>query len=194
MKRLIWSAGAFALGITVTGCFPRATPPTDPFYQAILAEQPEHPIARYSVGQGLLNDGQFEKAVEHFKQSVRLQPGSANAWQSLGKAQLETGDYSAAGRSFERALELGAGNNARIGLASTLIMQGSLNQAEAHLAIVERDGASAITLRLRGDLAYARALPSVALDFYRQSLAISPNQPDISKRTRDLERFLASRP
>jgi imidazolonepropionase-like amidohydrolase len=71
-------------------------------------------VAINSAGYRLLRAGNVDTAAEVFALNAGAFPESANAWDSLGEAQLERGDRERAIESYQRSLELDPDNdNAR---------------------------------------------------------------------------------
>lgn len=81
-------------------------------YRAL--EEPSPDLARYlegrinSQGYSLLGDGDVQGAIEAFRRNTELFPESANTYDSLGEAYLESGDRETAIRLYRRALEVDA--------------------------------------------------------------------------------------
>ncbi|WOO42140.1 tetratricopeptide repeat protein [Rubellicoccus peritrichatus] len=69
-------------------------------------KDPNNPLFRFSLGQALFNDGQFEEAAEH----LTFCSNSRDDWMLprilLGKALIETGNDTEARPYLEKALEL----------------------------------------------------------------------------------------
>lgn len=89
--------------------------PVDEFIAAFDAEWEREP-RRYDFGRAeslvngygyeLLGEDRAEEAVDVFRLNVRNHPASANAHDSLGEAQLASGDRAAALASYRRVLEI----------------------------------------------------------------------------------------
>ncbi len=171
--------------------------PLDPFYEAVLRAQPGHAGALYLQGGRLIDLGQFDDAEIYFARMTRVAPAEPTGWVGLGHAQLEQNKSAAAERSFRHALTLGGGTvaiQAELGLISALILQGRELPAEERLSQLEqRQGESASTRRLRGDLAFIRGDLPLAAEHYRLSLQEQPQQLAIRDRLQDIDRFLAVR-
>jgi len=61
------------------------------------------------LGYEMLQKGKTQDAVEIFRINVRLHPGYANGYDSLGEAYLKTGDKKEARKAYEKALKLDPG-------------------------------------------------------------------------------------
>jgi tetratricopeptide (TPR) repeat protein len=54
--------------------------------RAVLAENPEHLEATYSLGMLSMQSNQYEKAIERFKRVLELDANRTEVWQSIGQA------------------------------------------------------------------------------------------------------------
>lgn len=76
-----------------------------------LAKDPNNPLFRFSLGQALFNEGQFEESIEH----LTFCANSRDDWMLprilLGKALIETGNESEARTHLEKAHELAIAQN-----------------------------------------------------------------------------------
>ncbi len=171
-------------------------PTPDPFYDAVLEARPDHTGALFLQGQRMIDQGNFQDAEAYFKRLTRAAPGQAMGWIGLGQARLEDRRASAAERAFRQAMALEGETlaQAHIGLISSLLLQGQTEAADAELGRYEqREGVSAATMRLRGDLAFLLNQFAEAVEHYQASLGEDPQQPAIRERLADLQRFLARR-
>jgi CubicO group peptidase (beta-lactamase class C family) len=82
------------------------------WYTAKHREEPKalEPGHLNQLGYRLLRDGKGVDAVRVFETNVKLFPTDANAYDSLGEAQLQLGQKEAAIASYKKSLELDAGN------------------------------------------------------------------------------------
>ncbi|MBN2430648.1 MAG: tetratricopeptide repeat protein [Acidobacteria bacterium] len=62
-------------------------------------------------GYALLNEGEFEKAIEVFLLNIQAFPESSNAYDSLGEAYLLMGDRKTAARYYQMSLKLNPQND-----------------------------------------------------------------------------------
>lgn len=63
-----------------------------------------------ALGYDLLGDERYDAAIAVFRRNVERFPGSANTYDSLGEAYLESGRLEDALRNYERSVELDPGN------------------------------------------------------------------------------------
>ena len=75
-------------------------------YQQVLALQPDHPEALYSLGILAQQMGQFQEAEQFLSASVQVQPDSVKAWFSLGNLRQAQGQLSAAESAYQQAITL----------------------------------------------------------------------------------------
>ena len=60
----------------------------------------------YNIGYAFQRSGQFEKAIEHYGQALRIEPGDFRAMNSLGVSLLSEGETDEALDIFEKAVQL----------------------------------------------------------------------------------------
>lgn len=75
-------------------------------YQATARSSPGSPRAHYNLGNLYLNKGEFQKAIEAFRRSIRIKPWDFKSHKSLGKALLGVGKIPEAIKEFETAVSL----------------------------------------------------------------------------------------
>jgi serine/threonine protein kinase len=68
----------------------------------------ESPMVSNAVGYSLLEEGEFEKAIEQFRGVANRSPGDANAWDSLGEGYLASGMPDKSLEAYSRALAIDA--------------------------------------------------------------------------------------
>ncbi len=59
--------------------------------EAMLARGPDTALLRYGLGGEYLKTGQPDKAIEHLRKAVTLDPKYSAAWKLLGKALADAG-------------------------------------------------------------------------------------------------------
>ncbi len=69
------------------------------------------PEAHFNLGNALVHAGTPEKAVEHYRQAIRLRPDFAVAYYSLALAYADLRQSSAAIAAAQKALELSRSQN-----------------------------------------------------------------------------------
>ena len=75
-------------------------------WEQLLAAQPQHDLARFSLGKALFDAGRFDESVRHLEQALAKKPDWMVVQILVGKCQQALGDREAARTAFERALKL----------------------------------------------------------------------------------------
>lgn len=104
----------------------------------------------------LVNRGQFDEALAHFRKALEIEPNYPEAHNDLGIALARRGQRDEAALHFRRALESAPDNvEARTNLGSVLAACGRVDEAREHyqkalgLAAAQNDTARADFLRAR---------------------------------------------
>ena len=73
---------------------------------ALVAENPDEPIARYMAGNELLNEGQPARALEHLRRYVELLPDGdlGAAWRMIARAHAGLGEPERAREAYEEGI------------------------------------------------------------------------------------------
>ena len=71
---------------------------------AVLAIDPEHPLARNALGMAALQAGDAAGAADHFRAAAERDPNAAALWLNLAKAYRTAGDDDGERSALERAL------------------------------------------------------------------------------------------
>lgn len=189
MGRGIWILGL----LLASGCNLQLKPVTDPFYEAVLTENPENPAALYAQGETLIRQGRFKDASRYFQRLVKAAPGESKAWFGWGRCLYELRQYKESQKAFSQALALHPSRAAYLGLASATLMSGQIEAARGLARQLEAQyGPSAALARLQGDIAFVTGDYPAALRAYRASYKKDPAQSGLQSKIRDLEDFLAS--
>ena len=69
--------------------------------EAMLARGQDSALLRYGLGGEYLNLKQYDKAIDHLRKAVALDPKYSAAWKLLGKALAETGRTDEAVKAYE---------------------------------------------------------------------------------------------
>lgn len=113
-------------------------------------------VVLHSLGRVCLELGEFARAEELVRQSLRVLATEARVWQSLGQAQWFRGHWREAEGSFERALALADGSLSPAiasDLSGVLKMRGELAKAAVLLEdSIARTGMGQARARMRGNL------------------------------------------
>jgi Flp pilus assembly protein TadD len=91
-----------------------------------------NPVAHNTLGVALLQQGHADQASRHFREALRLDPGSVKATFNLGLALAQQGDSDAAAAQYRETIRLDpAFAPAHYNLGVTLAQQGSIAAAMA---------------------------------------------------------------
>jgi tetratricopeptide (TPR) repeat protein len=118
----------------------------------------------------------FDKAIYHYKESLKIRPNYVRALYNLGTALTEKGDYDEAILYFTRVLKINPKKtDARMNMANVLFKQGKSDKAVFHYnEILKFDSEHAYT---HSNLAYVLSTQGKfdeAISHYRQALRINP--------------------
>lgn len=70
----------------------------------MLAQGQDNLLLRFGLGQALLNNNQYEEAIEHFRKALDFDPQHSAAWKLLGKALAANAQTSEAIKTYERGI------------------------------------------------------------------------------------------
>lgn len=158
--------------------------------QEALTFNPRLVRARLQMSAVLRNEGKLDDALSQLNAAVRIDPDSANVFDSLGKLQLIRKDFGSAREAFEKAITLQPEDDqeSQIGLAEALIEEDQLDRAEENLrkAPGRLEGRPGIH-KVWGDLYEKRGLYPEAVEEYKAAQVLSekyvgatPNTVDTS--------------
>ena len=144
-------------------------------YVIILA--PVLGIIHHLVARSMVDRGDWDRAVEHFRKSIEIEPNLAPFHSDLGNALARQGRWDEAVENFQKALALNPNLSvAHFNLGNALALQGRFGEAAAHL----QDA-----LRIKPDYTQAynnlgRVLAAQgqldrAIDLFRRAVQIQPD-------------------
>ena len=146
-------------------------------YRQVLAAQPNHVAAHFSLGNALAGQGKLDEAVAAFRQAIRINPDYAEAYSDLGIALAGQGKLDEAVAAHRQAIRVNPDYAlAYSNLGTVLMDQGKLDEAVAALrrAIhIKPDYAEAYSNL--GSALGAGAKFDEAVAAYRQAIRIKPN-------------------
>ncbi len=116
--------------------------------------------------------GELEQAAESYQRALVFDPNSPVLVQELGELRAEQGKHEAAVALLERALELGAGDSARLSLCESVVTSGV---GQVDLADWAPPPQSAWMWARCAHLLLPNADPEPALDAVAQTLTLSPH-------------------
>jgi tetratricopeptide (TPR) repeat protein len=88
----------------------------------------------YNIGNTCVALGDFQTAIEYYKQAIALNPASERAWLNLGNGYGTLRDYSNALNAFRKVLEINPSSaSARHNIGVTYCMLGNTANARLYL-------------------------------------------------------------
>jgi len=134
------------------------------------------PAIYNDLGFVLERQGMADEAVEMYRKSLELDPGSASANYNLAAFLARRGDYSAAERHFRAALEKQPNTQTHAGLGFVLRQQGRLDEAIASLnAAIEADPVNAAAYDQLGTILVQQGRLGEAESTYRLLVRSRPS-------------------
>lgn len=151
--------------------------------QALAAGLDQIPgSARLLYGQAILfeSTGLYDDAVAVDKESIQADPASADAWSLLATVRALQGEDEEAGKSFRRALDLGAKSGTAVEYAELLAHDDRYPEAEKILTSLEaRDPGNPAVNRGLGKLYKAEGKLDQAVIYLRRAEIRDPDDPGI---------------
>lgn len=139
--------------------------------------------ARIQMSAVLRNEGRLDESLAQLNAAVRIDPNSANVFDSLGKLQLIRKDFSSAREAFEQAISLQPEDDqeSQLGLAEALIEEDQLDRAEETLrkAPTRLEGRPSIH-KVWGDLYEKRGLYPEAVEEFKAAQVLSEKYADVA--------------
>jgi len=111
------------------------------WFERARVVDPNHAGALLALGSLRARLRDPEGALEYYRQAIEMDPGTTGpmAYDAIGQMHLAQMDYDLAREAFQKALEIDTLNgDAHNGLATILIEEGALEEAEAELKIALR--------------------------------------------------------
>lgn len=137
--------------------------------------------AENNLGLALLKDEQRDdEALTHFLEAIRLQPGCADAYLSIGAIQAKRGSLDEAVANFTRVLDLKPTYpEALRNLFQALLQQGKFEEAAARLQDLRRiKPDDSETWFLTGRFQVKRGNPTEAESAYTKAIRLRPDYPE----------------
>jgi cellulose synthase operon protein C len=146
-------------------------------FEAALALQPNHALARLGMAMLALGDGQPEQALALVDQALIDDPRQARAHGMRSDLLLARGDAAGAKQALARAIEVNPRYTAaRLALVSLLISEGALDEAAAQVAAGRKAGhVDARLVLLDAMVSMRKGERTAARDKVHQVLKVAPD-------------------
>lgn len=163
-------------------------------YDAVLAAQPEHAVARSNRAQILLVWGEYRQALIEFHQVIDLEPNVAVLYLNRGYAHQRLGEQAAAQADYEAALRLDPDLTEAKGYLAMLMAEKAPQEAMSRLHRVLEEMPDFYEAWLaRADLYFARADWLLAVADLVMAQDINPERADTYQRLEQIGEKLSAR-
>lgn len=138
---------------------------------------PDDAEAHFNLGDALQAVGQFDTAIECYRNALDRVPDFSRAFENMGAALLALDRFDDAAQSYRQALAVHPENaQSHFNLANTLIHQGKLQDAHAsYLSALALEPGQAAWYGSLGRVQRDLGLYAEATQSYRRALALSPH-------------------
>jgi tetratricopeptide (TPR) repeat protein len=82
-------------------------------YRRVITLQPSHPVAESALGQAFLLAEDYDQAIVWYRKAIARDSGVALNYTKLGVAEINTGRFTEARRSFNRGLAIDSSDSHR---------------------------------------------------------------------------------
>lgn len=79
-------------------------------FEAMLARGQDGEMLRYTLGNAYFADKQFEPAITHLQQAVKIKPDYSAAWRVLGRALAANEQLNEAKQAFDQGAQVAEAN------------------------------------------------------------------------------------
>lgn len=154
---------------------------SETFFAHMAAVTRNNYMAHSGLGQVLARRGEADRAIAHYRESMRLRPDYETAINNLGVALLKQGKTADAAAAFRQALAIRPGGiNARNNLGNLLMGEGKLRWAEAHFrTAIAEDPRRAKSYLYLGKALVGQGRFGEALEAFKTALDRAPDDPAI---------------
>jgi protein O-mannosyl-transferase len=149
-------------------------------WRTTLARNPQCWMAHTNLGLVLVQKGQLDEAIAHYRDTLQMQPNWSDAEYNLGAALLRKGQVDEAILHCDRAVAMQPNDpDAQVALGDTLVQNGRIDEAIAHYqkAMTVRPDHFLARYGLGHALLEKGELDS-AIQHCRAALLIRPEDPD----------------
>ncbi|HEY1687075.1 MAG TPA: tetratricopeptide repeat-containing glycosyltransferase family protein [Tepidisphaeraceae bacterium] len=147
--------------------------------QNLLQTSPNHAEAWHFLGILCQQQNRGEESIQHLSRAVAIDPKNAGYWNNLGQAHRSAGNLAEAERAFRQSISCNpnlpaAWINLSLVLSQTIRFSEAIESAKC---AIELDYNFAPAHAALGQ-ALSRDDPRAALEAFKQTLHLDPNQPD----------------
>ncbi len=141
-----------------------------------LACVPDNNVARYNLGNALLQEGKIDEAIAQYQMALKMDPNDAETWNNFGNALFRKGNVDEAVSHYQMALQIRPGHaKACYNLGNVLLQKGKVEDAIAYYQMalqIKPDYANA-HINLGGAL-LQKGMVEEAITHYQLALQIKP--------------------
>jgi len=145
-------------------------------WRTTIERNPKAWMAHNNLGSALLQKGQVDEAIVHFRKSVEIKADHADAQANLASALLQKGELDEAVAQYYKALDIKPDNAlVHYDLANALILKGQVDQAIAHYekALEIKPDYAEVCNNL-GIVLFQKGEVDQAITYYQKALEINP--------------------
>jgi tetratricopeptide (TPR) repeat protein len=145
-------------------------------WRTTIERNPKAWMAHNNLGSALLQKGQVDDAIVHFRKSVEIKADHADAQANLASALLQKGELDEAVAQYYKALDIKPDNAlVHYDLANALILKGQVDQAIAHYekALEIKPDYAEVCNNL-GIVLFQKGEVDQAITYYQKALEINP--------------------
>ncbi len=162
-------------------------------WQTTIERNPKAWMAHNNLGSVLLQKGQVDDALFHFRKALEIKADRADAQANLGSALLQKGELDDAIAQYEKALEIKPDYAlVHYNLGNTLLLKGQVDNATAHYkkALEFKPDYAEVCNNL-GIVLFQKGEVDEAIAYYQKALEIDPQYVEARG---NLARALATSP
>jgi protein O-mannosyl-transferase len=172
----LWCLGLLTSLAILTGRQTAMYTNIETLWQTTIERNPTAWMAHNNLGTVLLQKGQLDEAIVHFRKALEIAPDHADVRANLGSALLQKGDVDGAIAQYEKALEIKPDYaEVHYNLGNALLLKGQLDEAIAHYKkTLERDPQNADVYNNLGLVLFQQGQVEQAIADYQKALEINP--------------------
>jgi protein O-mannosyl-transferase len=145
-------------------------------WQTTIERNPKAWMAHNNLGTVMLQKGQVDNAIFHFRKAIEIKPDHADAQANLGSALLQKGELDEAIAQYDEALEIKPDYAlVHYDLGNALLLKGQVDEAVAQYkkALEIKPDSSEVCNNL-GIVLFQKGEVEEAIGYYQKALEINP--------------------